>query len=428
MYVEWIEVEGPTTEVLPPLHDFLATCESKWDAVGRLASRAYRRPAHRDEVEALIALSPEDATLEACVQVALTAMLVSPDFLFRVELDRDPEDATDAHPVNHYELASRLSYFLWSSMPDDELFALAEEGRLHDPDVLAGQVRRMLRHPRASALATSFASQWLQVTSLDEAAPDPRRFPGFDDDLREAMRLETEMFFEAVLREDRSLWELLDSDFTFLNEDLAKHYGVPGVRGSAMRRVAIPAGLRVARGGVLSQASVLTVTSNPTRTSPVRRGKWILETLLDSPPPSPPPGSDNLPDERDAAGELLSVRERFERHRADPECAVCHAPMDPLGFGLENYDAVGAWRLRDGVFPVDASGELPGGRRFEGPAELKAIPRRGGRVRARVRAQAALLRPGARSDARRRADRERDLARSAEGPDAGGRDSRDRRV
>ncbi len=299
---------------------------------------------------------PSGATFEQRLRIAVTAILVSPHFLFRIEPagDRDLDD---------FELASRLSYFLWSSMPDDELFALARKGEVR-PN-LREQARRMLRDPRASSLAENFATQWLQISRIDSVTPDPGRFPGVTRALLEDMRTETILLFDAVLREDRSVWELLDGEFTFVNERLAKHYGLPGVRGERMRRVR-------RRGGVLAHASVLTATSNPTRTSPVKRGKWILESLLDEPPPPPPPGLDGLKDDGKHV-EGLTLRQRFEQHRKDPMCAACHATMDALGFGLENYDAVGRWRERDGSLPVDATGKLPDGRSFDGPAGLRAI-------------------------------------------------------
>jgi hypothetical protein len=354
--------------------------------VADVALHAYRRPPTDGEVERLIRLTPADAPLADCARTALKALLVSPHFLFRVELDPDARvpssplsangasiaidrSAADVHAISDWELAARLSYFLWSSMPDDELFMRAGNGTLHEPRVLDEEVARMLRDPRSSALSRDFASQWLQVRNLDHASPDPTLFPAFDAELRAAMKAETEMFFEAVLRENRSVWTLVDSDFTFVNERLARHYGIPGVHGSEMRRVRLQGG---PRGGVLAQASVLTETSNPTRTSPVKRGKWILETLIDKPTPPPPPGVGVL-DESHAASTAASLRERLAAHRANPDCAVCHARLDPLGFGLENFDATGAWRESDGAFAIDASGELAGGRTFRGPNELKQI-------------------------------------------------------
>ncbi len=271
--------------------------------------------------------------------------------------------------VNDYELASRLSYFLWSSMPDEELFALAAQGKLHDPKVLTAQARRMLKDPKAQALAENFAGQWLQLRNLANVAPDPARFPDFNDKLRAAMRTETELFFKAVMNEDRSVLDFIDARYTYLNEPLARHYGIPGVKGEQFRRVTLTDSRR---GGLITQASILTVTSNPTRTSPVKRGKWVLEQLFGTPPPPPPPGVTQLAD--DKKGPLVgTLRQRMEQHRKDPMCASCHARMDPIGFGLENFDAVGRWRTKDGGLPVDASGTLPGGQSFNGPAQLKAI-------------------------------------------------------
>jgi mono/diheme cytochrome c family protein len=368
------------------------------EVLEEVALHAYRRPATRAEIDRLIALSPPEASLASCVHTALEAMLVSPNFLFLVELDPEPPDrgarhtaaesrgggsaghrdesvsARDAdrdriHAIDDWELASRLSYFLWSSMPDDELFTRAEDGTLHEPDVLAAETLRMLRDARSTALTRDFASQWLQVRNLDHAAPDPTRFPEFDEELRAAMKAETAMFFDAVLRENRSVWTLIDSDFTFVNERLAKHYGIPGVHGSEMRRVRLQGG---PRGGVLTQASVLTVTSNPTRTSPVKRGKWILETLIGKPTPPPPPGVGML-DESKAATDAASLRDRLAQHRSNPECSACHARLDPLGLALENFDAVGAWRDHDGAFAIDSTSALADGRTFHGPGELKQI-------------------------------------------------------
>lgn len=337
------------------------------------ARRAYRRAPTDEEVARLVRYvdlaRKEGESFERGIQLAVQAVLVSPSFLFRVEIDPRPNDARAKHPLGNYELASRLSYFLWSSMPDEELFALAAKGSLHSPKVLAAQVRRMLKDPKARALTDNFASQWLHLRNLNTVSPDPKTFPTFNEALRTAMRRETELFFGAIVREDRSILEFLDSRFTFLNEPLARHYGVEGVSGQQFRRVAL-AGRE--RGGLLTQASILTVTSNPTRTSPVKRGKWVLEQILGTPPPPPPPGVAELPDDKKEAL-TGTLRQRLEQHRKDPACASCHQRMDPIGFGLENFDAVGAWRTQDGGLPVDASGELAGGKKFEGPAQLKGI-------------------------------------------------------
>jgi hypothetical protein len=254
-------------------------------------------------------------------------------------------------------------------MPDDELLNLAAKGTLQNPTVLAGQLKRMLNDPKAHSLAENFAGQWLELRNLATVSPDTMRFPDFNDKLRSAMKTETEMFFDSIVKDDRSILDFIDAKYTFLNEPLAKHYGITGVTGDDFRRVELTSN---ERGGLLSQASILTVTSNPTRTSPVKRGKWVLEQLLDQPPPPPPPGVPALAD--DKKGPLVgTLRQRMEQHRTNPLCASCHANLDPMGFGLENYDATGGWRTQDGGQPIDASGVLPGNIKFNGPAELKAI-------------------------------------------------------
>jgi hypothetical protein len=314
----------------------------------------------------------EGASFEESARVVLQAVLVSPHFLFRVE--RDPAPGEDpVRTLGEFELATRMSYFLWSTMPDERLFELARSGKLRES--LEAEVRRMLADPKADALVENFAGQWLQLRNLADAQPDRKLFAGFDEGLRDAMRTETEMFFRAIVREDRSVLELIDSDWTYLNEPLARHYGIGGVRGEEFRRVSLSG---TPRGGVITQASVLTVTSNPTRTSPVKRGKWILDNILGEPPPDPPPDVPQLA-EGEQARLSGSLRERLEQHRANPSCAVCHRKMDALGFAMENFDGVGAWRTRDGRFEIDPSGELPGGETFRGPAELKTILRQSGR-------------------------------------------------
>ena len=342
----------------------------------RLANRAYRRPSTPEEVEGLMGLfrmvRRDGGSFEEAMRVAVQAILVSPNFLFRVEYGSapDPGLAGDIRPLTDWELASRLSYFLWSSMPDEALFRAAFEGRLQDPEELARQARRMLQDPRASRFIERFAGQWLQIQNLDTANPDPGRFPDFDDELRLAMRRETELFFGAIVREDRSILDLLDADYTFLNGRLAAHYGIPGVEGPEFRRVDLSGDPR--RGGVLTQASILTITSNPTRTSPVKRGKYILDQILGAPIPPPPPDVPELEEGPELTGTL---RERMEQHSTNPSCASCHKRMDPLGFGFENFDAVGRWRDTDGEAPIDASGTLPGGESFAGPGDLKALLR-----------------------------------------------------
>jgi hypothetical protein len=336
-----------------------------------LATRAYRRPAGEDEVKRLFTFvqdaQREGEGLEAGLKRAVTALLVSPHFLFRVELDRGGRGVKDPQPLSEWELASRLSYFLWSSMPDEELFQHARAKTLGNPDVLAAQVRRMLKDPKARALADNFATQWLQIRGLDAFNPDPKSFPAFTPTLRRDMRQETEQFFLHVVREDRSILEFLDSDYTFVNERLAKLYGLKDVKGEQFRKVSLKG---TPRGGVLTQASVLAVTSNPTRTSPVKRGKFILESILGTPPPPPPPDVEELKEGPELKGTL---RQRMEQHRSNPSCASCHQRMDALGFGFENFDPIGAWRTRDGGQPIDPSGVLPDGKSFQGPADLRKV-------------------------------------------------------
>jgi hypothetical protein len=340
--------------------------------VSTLARHAYRRPVTKHEVASLIKLvgmaKAERMTTAQGIQLAIQAMLVSPHFLFRVERDPNPIDPAHAHRISDIELASRLSYFLWSSMPDDELLGLAEAGKLHTPGILGAQVKRMLGDRRSAALADNFAGQWLETRNLDSVKPDPQKFPDWGPELRDAMKTETRMFFEAVLREDRPLSEFLDARYTFLNDRLAKHYGIAGVAGPEFRRVELSTNQR---GGILSQASVLTVSSYPTRTSPVIRGKYVLQNILGAPPPPPPPDVPLIDEE--AVGNTGSMRQQLEKHRANATCASCHSRMDVLGFGLENYDAIGKWRSMDGKFPVDASGTLPGGKSFSNPEELRVL-------------------------------------------------------
>lgn len=337
-----------------------------------LARRAYRRPVTRNEVASLLRFvslaQSEGQTAEQGLQLAIQAMLVSPHFLFRLERDPDPNDPTRVHRISEIELASRLSYFLWSSMPDDELLALAEAGKLRAPGQLEKQVKRMLADPRSAALAENFAGQWLEIRNLDTVKPDPRRFPEWGPELRDAMKAETRLFFEALLKENRPVGDFLDAKFTFLNERLANHYGIDGVIGPDFRRIELATNQR---GGILSHASLLTVTSYPTRTSPVIRGKFVLENILGAPPPPPPPDVPTLDEE--AVGAAGSLRQQLEKHRSNAMCASCHNKMDALGFGLENYNAVGKWRDTDGKYPVDSSGTLPGGKSFKTPAELRAL-------------------------------------------------------
>lgn len=348
------------------------TCTAR--IVTDLARRAFRRPVPAGEVEKYIALvrraQQDEGSFEGGLAVGIQAVLVSPDFLFRIERDRPSTRAVAARPLTQHELASRLSYFLWSSMPDAALRRAADNATLRDPVVLAAQVRRMLRDPKARALAEQFAGQWLQFRALESTTRSRERFPDFEDYLRDSMRRETELFVEHIIREDRSILDFVDAKYTFINERLARHYEIDGVSGPDFRRVSLAG---TPRGGVVTQASVLTVSSYATRTSPVLRGKWILDNILNAPPADPPPDVGNL-DEK-AIGTAMSMREQLQEHRKNPTCASCHRRMDPLGFGLENFDAVGAWRTMDGKFPIDASGVLPGGYEFEGPDELRAVLR-----------------------------------------------------
>ena len=336
-----------------------------------LANRAYRRPVTHADLEPLLAFYQEGATgagFDAGIQRALELLLVSPEFLFRVERDPEHVPPNTAYRIGGLELASRLSFFLWSSVPDAELLELAVAGELAEPEVLDQQVRRMLADPRSEALVTNFAAQWLFLRNLPAVTPDPRRFPDFDEGLRDAMRRETELFVEHIIRDDRPVTEFLTADYTFVNERLARHYGIPHVQGSHFRRITAPGDTR---GGLLGHASILTVTAYPHRTSPVLRGKWVLENLLGTPPPPPPPDVPPLEDTPGATQEL-SMRERMAQHRSNPRCASCHAMMDPPGLSLENFDAVGRWRSVDASFrPIDASGVLPDGTTFDGAVGLR---------------------------------------------------------
>jgi hypothetical protein len=347
-----------------------ASCARK--IIGDFARRAFRRPVTAQEVSDTLGLYSvarrQGGSFDEGICVALQGILLSPHFLFRIENDPPQTSAGVAHSVSQYELASRLSYFLWSSMPDDELLGCADRGLLRKPEVLGAQVRRMLKDPRAHALVENFGGQWLELRKLESVKPDRRRFPEFDDYLRMSMRRETELFLENIVHEDRSILDLIDGDYTFLNERLAQLYDLPGVKGPWFRKVSL-AGTH--RGGVLTQASVLTVSSYPNRTSPVLRGKWVLANLLNAPPPPPPPGVANLDETR--IGETATLRQQLEAHRTNPTCASCHARMDPLGFALENFDAIGRWRTEDGKLPVDSAGSLPDGRAVQGPDGLKAV-------------------------------------------------------
>ncbi|MFN3323887.1 MAG: DUF1592 domain-containing protein [Bryobacteraceae bacterium] len=375
IYPERFDLQGPfPAKGERPIRDRILICDpaTGLDCVERimtpLARRAYRRPATKAEVAKLVGVAREALDRgfkpDQAVQFAIQAMLVSPHFLFRIE--RDPEG--EFGPISEIELASRLSYFLWNSMPDDELLSLAEANRLRQPGVLDAQIARMLADPKSEALAENFGGQWLETRGLAGVKPDPLKFRFWNNALRDDMATETRMFFDWILRQNRAISEFITADYTFLNERLARHYGVEGVVGPEFRRVQVDPGQR---GGVVTHASVLTVTSYPVRTSPVLRGKYILEVLLGAPPPPAPPNVPAL--NEDKVESAASLREEMERHRSDPVCNSCHSRMDPLGFGLENYDAVGRWRTEDGGAPIQAGGTLPNGAEFSTPAQLKEL-------------------------------------------------------
>jgi mono/diheme cytochrome c family protein len=382
VFVDGMELIGPL-DTRPATQKRLLACpatgsqeEQTREVLGRFLRRAFRRrlePGELDRHAALVAQAVKAGRgWHAGVQQAMQAALCSPKFLFRVESDDQP-DAEAVQSLDDFQLASRLSYFLWSSMPDDELLDLADRGQLSA--CIDSQVRRMLADPRADALVTSFAMQWLQLKRIEFISPDGGLFPAFDNALRSAMTRETELFVGSVFREDRSVLELIDADSTFVNAPLAKHYGLEeayrkaGGTGKDFRRV--PTADRT-RGGLVAQAGILTATSNPTRTSPVKRGRWVLEQLLGEPPPPPPPNVPELPEDEGVSA-TASLRERMEVHRTSAACAGCHARMDAIGFALENYDAVGGFRTKDGSFEIDAGGTFPDGTVFSGPAGLKDV-------------------------------------------------------
>jgi hypothetical protein len=359
------------------------TCAQQTDDCAKkilatLMRRAYRRPVNDADLKRpfeLYAKAKAADGFEAGIEMGLSAVLASPEFLFRIEREPGAMGAMGAkgakgaaYRISNLELASRLSFFLWSSIPDDELIDVAARGDLDKPAVLERQVKRMLADPRSRNLVTNFASQWLHLRNLDSMTPDMRLFPDFDDNLRQAFRQETEMLVDSVIHEDRSALDLLRANYTFVNERLAKHYGIPNVYGSRFRRIEF--GEDTKRGGLLRQGSILLVTSYPTRTSPVIRGKWILDNVLGVPPPPPPadvPALENVK----MAKKTATMRERLSEHRANPSCAGCHRLMDPVGFALENYDAVGRWRTVDGGEPIDASGTFFDGTEFRGVADLQ---------------------------------------------------------
>ncbi|MFT5468490.1 MAG: hypothetical protein ACI8UO_003599 [Verrucomicrobiales bacterium] len=381
-----VEVTGPLNEPLPPPSEmqkaiFAAAPDDAPDrekarhVVRTFAGRAWRRPVQPEELDRLMKfvdlVIEEGEIYEAGVKLALNAVLVSPNFLFRGEAQSDPGDRDQIRKIDEHALATRLSYFLWSSTPDEQLLRLAERGELRKN--LDSQVERMLADPKIEALTRNFAGQWLQLRNLDLASPDPKTYKNWNDDLRHSMRGETERFFAALVNENRSILELLDADFTFLNEQLAKHYGIDGVKGAEFQRVSLTSAQRERRGGVLTHASVLTITSNPTRTSPVNRGAWVLENILGTPPPPPVEDVPDLEESRKKAGKDVSMRQQLELHREKAICASCHKRMDPIGFGLENYDGIGAWRDKESGQPIDSSGELYTGEKFSSGAELRRI-------------------------------------------------------
>ena len=342
--------------------------------LSNLARRAYRRPVTQEDLEPLLnvyRVGRSKESFEGGIRVALERILVGPQFLFRIEWDPTKLAPGSSYHISELELASRLSFFLWSSIPDDQLLEVAEHGKLHDPEVLKQQVQRLLRDPRSKALVTNFAGQWLQLRRLAEVKPDIVTFPDFDGTLREAFQQETELFLLSMVREDRPLMEILTAEHTFLNERLARHYGIPNVYGSSFRRVPVT---DENRRGLLGQGSILALTSYATRTSVVLRGKWVLENILGTPPPPPPRNVPPLKDRGDD-GKINSVRESMEAHRANAACASCHARMDPIGFALENFNAVGQWRTTEGAANtlIDSSGVLPDGTKFNGPGELRKI-------------------------------------------------------
>jgi mono/diheme cytochrome c family protein len=380
LYVLHLEIEGPMDAEpdLPESHRRIFTTKpgpatNKLEAaraiVAEFTRRAYRRPVQPAEVDRLLKIfQVADANkepFERSVQLTLQAVLVSPHFLFRGELQPEPDNPKRIHPINEYALASRLSYFLWSTMPDEQLFDYASRGQLRRN--LGQQVQRMLRDQKARELVENFGGQWLMLRNLDIVSPDPKLFPEYDDTLKALMRKETETLFEHIMREDRSIFEFLTADYTFINERLAAHYDIPNIKGDQFQRVSL---VGTPRRGVLTHASILTLTSNPTRTSPVKRGLFVLENLLATPPPPAPPDVPPLEETKKLTGTL---RQQLEQHRENPACASCHARMDPLGFGLENFDAVGAWRDKENNVTIDPAGKLVSGENFSGPVELNKI-------------------------------------------------------
>ncbi len=342
------------------------------DILSRLTRLAYRRPVNDEDIDILMDLYHQgkaDAGFENGIRMALQTILVSPEFLFRMEYEPKGVKSGESYKISDLELASRLSFFLWSSIPDEELLSLAEQNQLNQARTLKRQVERIMADPRAKSLVTNFAGQWLFLRNMERVLPDPLAFPNFDDNLRQALQTETELVIETMIQEDRSVVEILDSDFTFVNERLANHYGIEGIYGSEFQRIDITDNKRR---GLLGHGSILTVTSYPNRTAPTIRGKWVLQQILGTPPPPPPPNVPTL--KEDSTTRVLTMRERMEKHRANPACAVCHKVMDPLGFALENFDGLGRWRETSGDGnDIDSSGVLPDGTEFDGPTGLREI-------------------------------------------------------
>lgn len=372
------QVKGPTALNLQKLYSCGHLDGKHTDDCGKtiltsLAHRAFRRPVTTNEIDQLLSLvsmaQKDGESFEEGLCLAIQKILISPSFLFRLEQDVPP--GQESKNLTAHEVASRLSYFLWSSMPDEELLASADKGELLKPEVLESQTRRMLKDPRSEALVENFGGQWLQFRALESHTVERKRYQQYTDYTIMSMQQETQQFFHHIIQEDRSILDFLDADYSFLNQRLAEFYGIPGVKGHEFRKVQLPPESR--RGGVITQASVLTVSSYSNRTSPVIRGKWILDNILNAPPPPPPADVPALKD--DGIGKDVSMREQLQKHRENPTCASCHARMDPLGYGLENFNAIGSWRDKDGNYPIDASGELPGGKRFNGPDELRKIIR-----------------------------------------------------
>lgn len=380
LIIEYLELVGPIEQqALPETHRriFIAepspatTNEAARTIISNFTQKAFRRPVTDQEIDRLMVLFKSAVKagddFPNAIRTSLEAVLISPHFLFRGELQPEPNNPKLTRPIDEYALASRLSYFLWSSMPDGQLFELAARSALKRN--LDAQVKRMLKDPKSSAFVENFAGQWLQLRNLKLVAPDAKQFPEFDEGLRLAMQKETELFFESILRENRSVLDFLNADYTYVNEKLARLYGLNDVKGEKFRKVLLK---DPQRGGLLGQASILTLTSNPTRTSPVKRGKWVLENIVGSPPPPPPP---NVPELNESKEAVLTgtLRQRMEQHRSNPGCASCHARMDPIGFGLENFNAIGQWRQKDAGLQIDPTGTLVTGESFTGPSGLRAI-------------------------------------------------------